>query len=235
MLATCLPNPEGNIVAYYPICLNITNKRCVIVGGGEVGARKAEGLVACGARVVVLGRKLAFPLEKMKQEGRIDHIEVDYAASYLRGAFLVIGATDSAEVNEKIAADARAQGILVNIADDPLRCDFILPAVVRRGDLVISVSTGGKSPALAGKLKVELDAFFGQEYATLLDILGSVREKQLDRGCPAEENKRIFTALVNSAILDHIRAGSREGVQACLRNAGAPGLELTEFDLAGKG
>jgi precorrin-2 dehydrogenase/sirohydrochlorin ferrochelatase len=205
------------------------------VGGGEVGARKAEGLVVCGARVVILSRELALPLEKMKQEGRIDHVEADYAASYLRGAFLVIGATGSAEVNEKIAADARAQGILVNIADAPLRCDFILPAVVRRGDLVISVSTGGKSPALAGKLKAELDAAFGREYAALLDILGNVREEQLACGWPAEENKRIFTALVNSAILDHIRAGNREGIQACLRDAGAPELTLTGCETAGKG
>jgi precorrin-2 dehydrogenase/sirohydrochlorin ferrochelatase len=205
------------------------------VGGGEVGAGKAEGLAVCGARVVILSRELAPHLEKMKQEGRIEHIEADYEASYLGGAFLVIGATNSAEVNQKVAADAGALGIMVNIADDPGQCDFILPAVVRQGDLVISVSTGGKSPALARKLKVELDAFFGQEYSILLDIMGSVREERLVRRCSVEENKRIFTALVNSDILDHIRAGSREGVKDCLRDAGAPELELTRFETGGKG
>lgn len=222
-------------MAYYPICLNITNKRCVIVGGGEVGARKAEGLIVCGARVVVLSRVLAPSLEKMKQEGRIDHVETDYEASYLSGAFMVIGATDSAEVNKKIAADARALGIMVNVADDPLRCDFILPAVVRQGDLLIAVSTGGKSPALAKKLRAELDASFGQEYATLLDIMGKMREERMARGCPAEENKRIFTALVNSDILYHIRAGNPDGVSDCLRDVVAMEMELTGFEKIGKG
>jgi precorrin-2 dehydrogenase / sirohydrochlorin ferrochelatase len=222
-------------VAYYPICLNITNKRCVIVGGGEVGARKAEGLAVCGARVVVLSRELAPSLEKMKQEGRIDHIETDYEASYLSGALMVIGATNSAEVNQKIAADARALGIMVNIVDDPGQCDFILPAVVQQGDLVISVSTGGKSPALARKLRAELGASFGQEYAKLLDIMGKVREERLARGCPAEENKRILTALVNSDILDHIRAENPGGVKSCLREAGVREREITGFETGGKG
>jgi precorrin-2 dehydrogenase/sirohydrochlorin ferrochelatase len=222
-------------VAYYPICLNITNKRCVIVGGGEVGARKAEGLAVCGAQVVVLSRELTPPLEKMKQEGRIDHIDNDYAASYLSGALMVIGATDSAEINQKIAADAGALGIMVNIADDPGQSDFILPAVVRQGDLVISVSTGGKSPALARKLRAELEASFGQEYSTLLDIMGKVRKERLARGCPAEENKRIFTAIVNSDILDHIRKGNPDEVKDCLRYVGALEKELTGAETGGKG
>jgi precorrin-2 dehydrogenase/sirohydrochlorin ferrochelatase len=222
-------------VAYYPICLNITNKRCVIVGGGEVGARKAEGLIICGARVVVLSRKLSPPLQNMKREGRIDHVEADYESSYLSGAFMVIGATDHAEVNKIIAADARALGIMVNIADDPWRCDFTLPAVVRQGDLVIAVSTGGKSPALAGKLRAELEVSFGQEYATLLDIMGKVREERLARGCSAAENKTIFTELVNSGLLDRIRAGDLDGVKDCLRDAVAVEMELTGFDKTGKG
>ncbi|MDP2268159.1 MAG: bifunctional precorrin-2 dehydrogenase/sirohydrochlorin ferrochelatase, partial [Deltaproteobacteria bacterium] len=102
------------MASYYPICLNITNKRCVIVGGGEVGARKVENLIVCGARVVVIGRELTPTLEKLKQSGRIEHIEADYEASCLNGAFMIIGATDSAEINKQIAADARALGILVN-------------------------------------------------------------------------------------------------------------------------
>ena len=191
------------------------------MGGGEVGARKAKNLIGCDARVVVLSRKLAPALEKMKQEGRIDHVETDYDAAHLRGAFLVIGATDSAEVNEKIAVDARMLGIMVNIADDPGQCDFTLPAVVRQGDLLIAISTGGKSPALAKKLRAELETCFGKEYATLLDIMGKVREERVDQGYPTEENKRIFTALVNSDILDHIRAKNPDGVKDCLREAGA--------------
>lgn len=188
------------------------------MGGGEVGARKAENLVGCDARVVVVSRELAPALKKMKQSGRIHHIETDYDAAHLRGAFLVIGATDSAEVNEKIAGDARTLGILVNIADDPGQCDFILPAVVRQGDLLIAISTGGKSPALAKKLRAELETCFGQEYAKLIDIMGKIREERMSRGCPAEENKRIFAALVNSDILDRLRAGTPDSIQDCLRD-----------------
>jgi len=222
-------------VLYYPICLKITNKRCVIVGGGAVGARKAEGLIVCGARVVVFSRDLAPSLEKLKQEGLIEHVEADYEASCLSGAFMVIGATDSDEVNRTIAADAGALGIMVNIADDPGQCDFILPAVVRQGDLLISVSTGGKSPALAKQLRAELESSFGQEYAMLLDIMADVRKERMARGCAAEDNKRIFTALVNSDILDHIRAGNGPGVQACLRDVGARERESIGFDERGKG
>ena len=222
-------------MVYYPICLNITNKRCVVVGGGEVGARKAEGLIVCGARVTLLSRELTPSLAKLKQEGRIDHVKADYEAAYLSGAFLVIGATDSAEVNSKIADDARALSILVNIADDPGRCDFILPALVRQGDLLLTVATGGKSPALAKKVRTELEASFGREYAILLDIMGKVREERLALGCPAEENKRIFTALANSDLLDQIRAGSAKGVKDCLRNVGVPEMELNGFEQMVKG
>ena len=222
-------------MVYYPIYLNITNKRCVIVGGGEVGARKAEGLLLCGARVAVLSRELAPPLEMMKQEARIEHIQADYETSYLFGAFMVIGATDSAEVNEKIASDAIGRGIMVNIVDDPVRSDFILPAVLRQGDLVISVSTGGKSPALAKKLRTELEALFGQEYAILLDVMGEVRDAQRAEGCSTEENKRIFSALVNSDLLDHIRAGNAAGVKNCLRKVVGRDIQLTEFETEGKG
>ena len=221
-------------MAYYPICLNITNKRCVIVGGGEVGARKAAGLVFCGALVAVLSRELAPALELMKREGRIDHIEAEYEAAYLSGAFMVIGATDSADVNKQIAADAKALGIMVNIADDPLHCDFILPAVVRQGDLVISVSTGGKSPALASKLRAELEVAFGQEYAILLDIMGAVRDEQLTRECPAEENKRIFTALVNSPIIEHIRVGNHASINNCIREVVGREIPLTGWITAAK-
>jgi precorrin-2 dehydrogenase/sirohydrochlorin ferrochelatase len=192
-------------------------------------------LAICGARVVVISRQLASDLGKMKREGRIDHVEADYEASYLNGALLVIGATDCPEVNEKIAADARALGIMVNIADDPERCDFILPAVSRKGELLISVSTGGKSPALAKKLRAELDASHGQEYAILLDIMGSVRNERLARGYPAAENKRIFTALINSPLLDYIRAGKLDEVQGCIREIAAIQGDTSGLTTLGKG
>ncbi len=120
----------------------------------------------------------------MQGEGRIVHRETDYEEALIRGAFLVIGATDSDAVNGRIAMDARALGIPVNIVDDPARCDFILPSVVERGDLAIAVSTGGKSPALAKKLRTELEDAYGPEYAILLRDPG---------GAPGEGDRRRTT------------------------------------------
>lgn len=214
---------------YYPICLNITNKRCIVVGGGEVGARKAEGLLICGAKVTVISPNLSPLLVALKRQGGISHIAADYDAAYLEGAFLVMGATDSEAVNDRIAKDARARGILVNIADDPQRCDFMLPAVVRRGDLLAAVSTGGKSPALAKKLKKDLLALFGPEYAVLLDIMGDLRRQRLARPIPAAENKEIFTALIESDILRHIREGDKKALRECLRQIAGADVEISSI------
>jgi len=146
---------------YYPIGLDIAERRCLVVGGGEVGQRKAERLLECGARVTVVGRELTRRLEGLVREGRVGHIAADYDKSHLEGVFLVIGATDDGDVNERIFRDARRKGVLANIVDDPGRCDFILPALCRQGDLVITVATGGRSPALAKKLRQELEERYG--------------------------------------------------------------------------
>ena len=190
---------------YYPVCLKLIDKKCVVVGGGEVAARKVKRLVECGACVTVVGKTLTPSLETMKRGGKIEHVEADYDKSHLKGAFLVVGATDCAEVNESISLEARKKNILVNIVDDPARCDFILPSLLQRGELSIAVSTGGKSPALARKLREELEVCYGPEYAVLLEIMAELREKIIAVNRSSEENKRLFTALVNSDILRYIR------------------------------
>ena len=211
---------------YYPICLNITNKRCIVVGGGTVGERKAERLLKCGALVAVVSRELTPALERMKNEGWIEHIDAEYDAAHLDLAFMAIGAASRDEVNKKISEDARARGILVNIADDPGRGDFILPSLVERGDLVIAVSTGGKSPALAKKLRKELESSFGREYAVFLDIMGDLREQALVWGSSSEENRRIFEAIVNSDVLCNIKKGNWEGVKGRLLEIAGIGVRL---------
>jgi precorrin-2 dehydrogenase/sirohydrochlorin ferrochelatase len=120
---------------YYPIYLDITNRRCIVAGGGDVAERKVQRLLECGAHVAVIGKTLTSGLGVMKREGRIDHINDDYDEAYLHDAFLVIGATDRDDVNAKISIDARKRGIMINIVDDPDRCDFILPSLFQRGDL----------------------------------------------------------------------------------------------------
>lgn len=201
---------------YYPLFLDISRRRCVVIGGGNVAERKIERLLACGARVEVVGKVLTPALAELREKGQIAHHEADYEESLIRGAFLVIGATDNNEVNGRISEDARALDILVNIVDEPARCDFILPSVVERGALSIAVSTGGKSPALAKKLRMELDALYGSEYAILLEIMGKLREKMIAGGRPSAENRERFEAVVASDILDYIREKRWDEIEALI-------------------
>ncbi len=212
---------------YYPIGLDILDRRCLVVGGGEVGQRKAERLLECGARVTVVGRELTPGLEGLVREGRIGHIAADYAEDHLEGAFLVIGATDDRAVNDRIFRDARRRRVLANIVDDPGRCDFILPALCRQGELVITVATGGRSPALAKKLRKELEERYGPEYETLLKILGELRGRILDRGEGSDENRRIFEALVDSDILERIRKGHWRKVEEAVKRLAGVAVDLS--------
>ena len=190
---------------YYPLFLDITDRRCVVVGGGEVAERKAERLLDFGASVVVVAKTLTPGLETLKKEGKINHIKADYDKALIDDAFLVIGATDRDDVNADISRDARGKGILVNIVDDPDKCDFVLPSLLMQGDLLVAVSTGGKSPALAKKLRGDMEQLFGTEYKTLLEVMGQLREKLVVKGRPSDENRRLFESVVHSDILKHIR------------------------------
>jgi precorrin-2 dehydrogenase/sirohydrochlorin ferrochelatase len=200
-------------VKYYPLFLDITNRRCVVVGGGEVAERKVGRLLDFGARVIVVGKALTPGLETMKKEGRINHIDADYDQTLIDDAFLVIGATDRDDVNAKISRDGKKKRILVNIVDDPDKCDFVLPSLLRQGDLLIAISTGGKSPALAKKLREEMEQSFGTEYQTLLEVMGQLREKLVVKGRSSDENRRLFEEVVHSDILQHIKDKSWEKVK----------------------
>jgi precorrin-2 dehydrogenase/sirohydrochlorin ferrochelatase len=209
---------------YYPICLDVSKKRCVVIGGGQVAARKVERLLDCGADVVVVSRALAPELADWTAEGRIVHRESEYDAACLDGAFLVIGATDREDVNAAVSRDARARGLLVNIVDAPAHCNFILPSLHQQGDLVIAVSTGGKSPALARKMREEFARLYGWEYGVLVEILGELRERIMARGRPPDENKQRFDAVVGSDVLEAIRRRDAEAVRRLI-------LRLTGEDL----
>jgi precorrin-2 dehydrogenase/sirohydrochlorin ferrochelatase len=190
---------------YYPVYLDIKGKKCVVVGGGDVAERKVERLLQYEAAVSVVGKDLTPQLIQLKKEGMICHIAEDYRSDHINGALLVIGATDDDRVNAEVSRDSRERNIPVNIVDDPVKCDFIVPSIVQSGDLSIAVSTGGKSPALARNIREELEEIYGTEYAILLDIMGQIRERVIARGEPSEENKRIFDSVLDSEILKHIR------------------------------
>ncbi|MGC9975223.1 MAG: bifunctional precorrin-2 dehydrogenase/sirohydrochlorin ferrochelatase [Syntrophales bacterium] len=198
---------------YYPLFLDITDRRCIVVGGGDVAERKVGRLLDFGASVVVVGKMLTPGLAVLKREGRINHIDADYEKAFINGALLVIGATDRDDVNAEISRDGKENGVLVNIVDDPDKCDFLLPSLLSQGNLLIAISTGGKSPALAKKLRVEMEQLFGTEYQTLLEVMGNLRERLVVAGHSSDENRRLFELVVHSDILKHIRDKSWDKVK----------------------
>ena len=161
---------------YYPIFLNIQDKKCVVVGGGNVAWRKVCSLKEAGAKVVVVSPDFCPELEK---EAGIERIQQKYDAGHLKGASLVVASTDDGEVTKKVYYDAIESGILVNVVDKPEFCSFIVPASVMRGDLCISISTGGASPALARNIREYLERQFGEEYDEFTKLLSEMRRKML--------------------------------------------------------
>lgn len=195
---------------YYPIFWNITGKKCVVIGGGEVAERKVKRLLECGAKVYVVSNLLTEELSLMRDKNIIIHIAKEYSLEHIYGAALVIGATDDEKINAAISHDAQERGIPVNIVDDPQKCDFILPSLVEQGNLTIAVSTGGKSPALARYLRENLETTYGVEYGILTSILGQLRIKM-------EKNSGIgkswFEQLINAGLLDAIRCRDEKRVK----------------------
>ncbi len=192
-------------MTYFPICLDIRDRPCLVIGGGEVATRKATSLLDCGARVTVVGLRISERLCDLARKGRIAVKKRGYRAGDLDGQFLVIGATDDESLNRRVHADAEARRVLCNIADRPEICHFILPAVVRRGDLTLTVSTGGKSPAFAKYLRKRLEQEFGTEYEPFLRLMGAVRKELLRRAHAPEQHKPLLERLIGEGLLDMVR------------------------------
>ncbi len=208
---------------YYPVFLDIRNKHCVIIGGGEVALRKAERLLDCGAKVSVISPKLVPELAALKDKHLIAHIAAEYSEDLLDKAALIIGATDDEKINARISQDARNKGIPVNIVDDPQKCDFILPAVVQRGDLAITIGTGGKSPALARHLREDLEKQYGKEYETFLNVLGNLRTKMEKN---AGVGKDWFDSLMAAGILAFIKSRDVKKVKEIVKDITGEEVEI---------
>lgn len=190
---------------YYPILVNLQDQPVLVVGGGKVAERKIESLLAHGAAVRLAARTLTPGLKRYVDEGRVMHLGPEFEESQLDRIFLVVAATDDAAMNRKVSEHARLKGLLINAVDQPEDCNFIVPSVLRRGDLVIAVSTSGKSPAMAKKVREDLEESFGPEYGAFLNLMGNVRELILARGLSGEENKRIFQSLIHSSIPESLK------------------------------
>ena len=194
-------------MSFYPICLDLAERPCVVVGGGRVAERKVSGLLSCSAQVTVISPELTDELLQRHSEGSIRWIKREFCPGDLEQAFLVIAATDDEETQKQVYEEAAKHNRLLNVADVPRRCNFILPATLRQGDLTISVSTAGKSPALAGKLRMELEKRFGKEYRVLVDILGAIRPVILASGLSQSDNEQLFKQLLHDDMAGWIRTG----------------------------
>jgi len=190
---------------FYPILVDLHGKKALVVGGGKVAQRKIETLLEHGATVQVVAKELTASLEELRRAGRIEFLGEEFSETFVDGVFVVFAATDDAALNRRVSRTAQQRSLLVNAVDQPADCNFIVPSVLSRGDLVIAVSTSGKSPAFARKVRVELEQSFGEEYGLFLNLMGNLRKEILRLGLSQEENKSTFEDLVTSDLLTAIR------------------------------
>lgn len=162
---------------YFPAFLDLRGRRCLVVGGGEIGERKARALLECGARVTVVSLSFTPQLAALAESGQVECRARTLRRSDLRTCVLVVAATGHPRVDEATAALARRCRVLVNVVDRGDHCDFIMPSVLRRGELQIAVSTGGRSPALAREIRLRLEGLFGPDYAALVERAGADRRR----------------------------------------------------------
>jgi precorrin-2 dehydrogenase/sirohydrochlorin ferrochelatase len=163
----------------FPMMIKLAGRKCVVIGAGKVAAAKVEGLLSCGARVVVIGPKAVRRIRDRANAGKLVWRRRRFSPHDLRGAFLAIAATDSPSTNESVFRFCQAREVLCNSVDDPEHCDFFYPAVVRRGPVQIAISTSGRSPALAARLRRELGRQFGPEWSAFVERVGRKRQEIL--------------------------------------------------------
>jgi len=206
---------DNQVPRYYPIFLNIREKRCVVVGGGLVALRKVKALLEHEASVKVISPELCPELSQLAKSRAIQVLQRNYNGGDLQGAFIAIAATDDGEINNKVAEEARAKGVLVNVVDDSEHSDFIVPSQFRRGDITIAVSTAGKSPALARKIRTRLEKDFGAEYASLALLVDEVRSELKRQGIKVN-GYGWQEAIDLDTLIELLRAGQNEKAKATL-------------------
>jgi siroheme synthase-like protein len=200
---------------FYIACLKLKGRRCLVVGGGEVGLEKVEGLLACDGEVTLVAPDAVPELEALAAEGSITWLARDYESSDLDGHLIAIAATDDTDVNIQVFDDAESRSMLVNVCDVPPLCNFILPAIVRTGPLAVAISTAGASPALAKRMKREIAEMFGEPYADLAILLNETRGWAKGTLPTYQERKEFFEAIVNGDPdpIELLRAGNAAAVR----------------------
>jgi len=214
---------------YYPIYIDIENREVVIIGGGNVCARKAETMMKYGARVTVVSPRFTDEIEQWAREGKLASKRKHYEESDVDGANIVIASTDDQRVNEQIAADCRRRRIPVNVVDVTPLCEFIVPAILEKGSIQIAISTGGRSPALARTLKEDLQQFVGPEYIEVNDLLGTLREGAKAVLPTDVDRKTFFDGIIARGVLQLLREGRRaEARDAIVRACSEAGVPVSD-------
>ena len=196
----------GTVTPYYPVMLDVQGKRCVVVGGGEVALRRVKALAQHDARVEIISPDLCPELSQLAATGAVKATLREYKSGDLQGAFVAVAATDDGTTNSQVAEEAMERGVLVNVVDTPELCSFIIPSCLHRGAVTVAVSTGGKSPALARRIRTELEGSFGHEYGWLASMVEQVRSelRQREITIPGEAWQR---ALDLDVLLQMLRLG----------------------------
>lgn len=205
------PYDKKLIVKNYTICLiGLDARQTIVIGGGNIATRKVEGLLSTGARIRVISPLLTPELRRLADAGKVDFLSRSYQQGDLENAYLVIAATNDSDVNRAVWEEARQRGCLINVVDDPQHSNFILPAVVQRGEMSIAITTGGNSPALARRLRERIETVIGPEYGTLSELLGELRPELIAGFPEGEERLRAALRVVDSEILNIIQSQGRE-------------------------
>jgi precorrin-2 dehydrogenase / sirohydrochlorin ferrochelatase len=193
----------------YPAILLLDGRLAVVIGGGEIAERKVRTLRDAGAKVRLVADTVTPALRDLAERGEFELVERRYARGDLAGAVVVVAATDDEEVNRSVYAEATEAGIPVNVVDNTALCTFIAPSIVRRGDLVVAISTGGAAPALAVRIRERLEQEFGDEYARFLELTSELREQVKVPG-DQDERAKAWYRVIDSDVMDLVRAGETE-------------------------
>lgn len=197
-------------MSHYPVFLDLRERLCLILGGNWMAEEKAHGLLAAGAVVTIVSPDLTEGLQALAEQGKVLHHRRDYQVGDLDGVFLVFSCAQPPDLAEAIWREARRRNLLINTVDDPPRCGFIMPSILRRGDLAVAISTAGKAPALAVRLRQWLETQIGEEHGRFLALAGTVRAALARRWPDFATRKELWYRLVDSDVLDLLKRGEEE-------------------------
>lgn len=198
---------------YYPIMLNVKGKKCGVIGGGKVAYRKITTLLECGAEVLVISKEIIQDIRILVNEKKVIHFEDNYDFKYILDSYLVYAATNEKNINEKIYKQCNEKNILVNVVDEPDICNFIVPSKIKRGDLTIAVSTNGKSPMLARKIREDLEQIYDDRYEIFLDIMGQVRKEAFVILKDSRVRSEFYKHIIYSNFINRLSYDNREAIK----------------------